>query len=83
MGFFRCPVAKAELMTTDLNVCVYLLRMCVHAHTFHGSRVEVRPPEGVGALLLPCCFQGLNSGHQAQWQSPLPNEPSHWLKCKF
>lgn len=81
-AFLGVLLQKQSSMSADLNVCVYLARMCVHAHTCHGSHVEVRTAEGIGAL-LPCCFQGLNSGHQARWQSPLPDEPSHRLKCKF
>lgn len=82
-AFLGVLLQKQNSMSADLNVCVYLVRMCVHAHTCHGSHVEVRTPEGVGARSPPMLFPGLNSGHQARWQSPLPDEPSHRLKCKF
>jgi hypothetical protein len=32
---------------------------------------------GVGSLLPPHGFLGLNSGYQAWWQAPLLTEPSH------
>lgn len=43
----------------------------------HGLYMEVRGQcVGVGFLLLPCCFGGLNSSHLAWWQAPSPTEPS-------
>lgn len=31
---------KQDFMTADLNVCIYLLSMYVHAHMYHGVCVE-------------------------------------------
>ena len=38
---------------------------------------------GLGSLLLPCAFQGLNSGCQAWQQVPLPIEPLCWPVPNF
>lgn len=43
----------------------------------HGLCMEVRGQcVGVGFLLLPCGFGGLNSSHLAWWQAPSPTESS-------
>lgn len=42
--------------------------VCVE-HTY-----EVR---GASSLFAPCGFEGLNSGHKAWQQAPLPTEPPH------
>lgn len=44
----------------------------------HSTHVEAREHTcGVGTLLLLCGSQGLNSGHRAWQQAPLPSEPSN------
>lgn len=46
-------------------------------HFCHRTGREVRGQlAGVGALLPPCEFWGLNSGHWTWWQALLPTEPS-------
>lgn len=49
--------------------------MCVCACT----HVEVRGQLAGGFPLPSCGSWALNSGQQAQWQAPIPNEPSQQL----
>lgn len=56
----------------------------VHMGVVHSAQVEVRGQfVGVSSLLSPCRFPGLNSGHQARCQVPLPAEPSYQLPYLF
>jgi hypothetical protein len=44
----------------------------VHATDIRGQLTDIVLP------FLPCRLWGLNSGHQAWQQVPLPTKPSHW-----
>lgn len=56
----------------NMYVCV-----CVHLSAYHNIGVEGREQCVRICSLLPLCgSQGLNSGHEAWWQVPLPSEPS-------
>lgn len=59
------------LFVVDMRVCVcVLISQCMC-----GSQ---KATLGVTSLLLPCGPQGLDSGHQAWPQVPLPAEPAYW-----
>lgn len=61
--------------------CVHMSMWCVSmcVYTCEGDRKTCI----VDSLLLPCEFQGLNSGHQIQWQEPFLLNHVARLKPKF
>lgn len=71
------------LFIVCLHTCVYVC-VCVHACEcvcIHAMVDICKSADNLGEsgfFPLPCGSLGLNPGHQALWQMPLPSELSLW-----
>jgi hypothetical protein len=81
------PLLRGPELLSCVCVCVCMrmracvcvrMHMCAHMHTYLNICGSQRTTSGVCSLLLPCGFQGWNSGHQIRWQVPLPTEQPGW-----